>query len=80
MLCQNLLRMDIGMEYFWNGLVDSRPATKGGPGGRKPPPGSNLASLKFSELLFILLYSVYYCSPNARLPAQNIFAPPWYVF
>jgi len=45
-----------------------RPVTKWEPRG-KSTPGSNLAPLKFSELLYILLYLVYFCSPssNARL-------------
>jgi len=47
--------------------VDLRPATKGGPGCQEseaPPRGSNLALLKFSELLFILLYLIYVFLPH----------------
>jgi len=51
----------------------SRPAIRG-VRGQKPPAAS--CSLKFSDLLFILLYLVYFCPPNARLPSlKNIFLP-----
>jgi len=55
-----------------------RPATKGARGSESSH-GSNLAPLKFSELLFISIFSMF-APPNARLPPWNIFAPPWYVF
>jgi len=41
------------------------------PGGEHPLPGSNLALQKSSELLFILLYFVYFCTPP---PKKNIFS------
>jgi len=50
------------------------PKTKGGQG-QNTPPATILPPLKFSELLFILLFFVYFCPPppNARLPPLKIF-------
>jgi len=49
--------------------IQNRPETKEGPGGEAPP-GSNLAPLKFSELLFILLYL------RMFLASQTLVYPP----
>jgi len=51
-----------------------RPTTKVGVRGRRPP-DSNLALLKFSELLFILLYLVYFAPQTLVCPHLKIVLP-----
>jgi len=61
----------IGSNYLHTLKATPRPATKGARG--RSLPGSNLALLKFSELLFILLYIVPVCFYP---PPQTLVCPP----
>jgi len=52
----------------------------GGGSGWQSPPGSNIASMKFSEVLFIL-YLVYFCLQRLVCPPPlKYFAPPYGIF
>jgi len=63
------LYFSFSLSIFNPALGVNRPATKGG----QEALTGVLHPLKFSKLIFILLYLVYFCPPNVRLPPRKVF-------